>query len=255
MSRGVGNLDQWRPCVRIARDSGAQARAVAEHVVGCADRGIVQRGAFRLALSGGATPKLFFETLAAAPYAHSVEWARVEIFLVDERLVPSEDPASNWRVLSEALLSRLPCRPAAAHRWRTEIPLEAALEDYRTILKRLPRVGENPPALDLIVLGLGGDGHTASLFPGTAALEEETAWVAAGRAPEPPQDRLTMTLPLLNAAREAAFLVAGETKAAIVRRILSSEGGELPASRVHPAGELLWFLDPGSAAELTSSPS
>lgn len=255
MTRGVGNLDQWRPSVRIARDSGAQARALAEHVVGLAERAIVQRGAFRLALSGGATPTLFFETLAAAPYAHSVEWARVEIFLVDERLVPSDAPASNWRLVSEALLSRLPGRPAAAHRWRTEVPLEAALEDYRTNLRRLPRAGESPPALDLIILGLGEDGHTASLFPRTAALEEETAWVAAGQAPAPPHERLTMTLPLLNAAREAAFLVAGEAKAEIVRRILSGEGAELPASRVRPAGELLWFLDPGSAAALTSPSS
>lgn len=252
MSPRIGATDRFQPPVRIAAEPAACARALAEFVVDVASRAVVARGGFSLAFSGGTTPTLFFQTLRLAPYRNSVEWTRAILFLVDERLVPADNPASNYRLVKENFLDGGPARESAVYRWKTELGTDAALADYEAGLSSLPHAGSDPPELDLLVLGLGPDGHTASLFPGTAPLEETTRWVAAGRAPQPPVDRLTMTYPLINAARHAAFLVNGTEKASLVAQILSGEGKNYPAAAVRPrGGPALWFLDSAAARDLS----
>jgi 6-phosphogluconolactonase len=254
LSRQIGGLSAHTPPVRIAPDPDAAARALAEHLASLAERAIVERGRFTLAVSGGKTPAVLYLTLAREPYRHAIEWDRVELFLVDERRVPPEDSKSNYRLLRDTLLSGAAIPDDQVHRWKSESLVEAALSDYETQLREILLPGaesKSPPSFDLILLGLGSDGHTASLFPGTPALEETHRWVAAGTAPEAPVERLTMTLPLINAAREVAFLATGEEKAPLVKAILSGEGSKYPAWRVHPVrGELLWFLDAAAGRNL-----
>jgi 6-phosphogluconolactonase len=218
-----------------------------------AERAVVERGVFSLAVSGGRTPGPLFDALAQTPYRFAIEWPRVELYLVDERYVPSTDSQSNFRIVRETLLDRVPIPAGRIHRWKTELAPAEALADYERQLGVLPREPESgaPPRLDLIVLGIGTDGHTASLFPGTPALEERSRWVVEGRAPSAPEVRLSMSLPLLNAARTAAFLVTGPEKAALVRDILAGGAEQWPAALVRPAGgPALWFLDVDAAALL-----
>jgi 6-phosphogluconolactonase len=229
---------------------------VAEHLASRADRSIIERGRFTLGVSGGKTPAALYTVLANPPYRHAIEWTRVELFLVDERRVPPEDPNSNYRLLRDTLLSGAAVPGDQIHPWKTEVAVEDALCDYEKQLCDVFFHGASPqsaPSFDLLLLGLGPDGHTASLFPATPALEESRRWVAEGRAPEAPFERLTMTFPLINAAREAVFLVTGEEKAPLVRALLTGEGASYPASRVRPqSGGPLWFLDAGSSRQLMS---
>jgi 6-phosphogluconolactonase len=166
-----------------------------------------------------------------------VDWDAVHFFWSDERCVPPTDGDSNYRMARETLLSALPLPESNVHRWRSELPPEEAARAYEKDLRRLVGV---PPVLDLVILGLGGDGHTASLFPGSAALEIRDRYAAENFVPALGAWRLTLTYSALNAAREALFLVEGKAKREIVRKI---QGGEdFPASRVH-AEKTLWFLD------------
>jgi 6-phosphogluconolactonase len=205
---------------------------------------LATQGRFAWCLSGGSTPKTTYGLLAAEPFRDRFPWDRTHIFFGDERFVPHDHPDSNYRMAHEAMIAHVPLREAQVHPWQTDSDPDYAALHYADTLKRFYGADTLDPAkplFDVNFLGLGEDGHTASLFPGLAALQERTAWTAAviGAKPEP---RLTLTYPVLDSSRVVAFLAAGEGKRAILARALAGDTA-LPAVGVHPAGELRWFTD------------
>jgi 6-phosphogluconolactonase len=206
-------------------------------------------GEFTLCLSGGSTPRPLYEALAASPLLERFPWQRTRFIFGDERFVPPDDPASNARMVSEAMFSRAPVPPANVHRIPTVgvTPEDAAAQYERTLNAlhggRAPTRDE--PLFDVCLLGVGDDGHTASLLPGSEALDVRDRWVAAvaqGR----PHPRITLTYPALDSSRAVVFLLAGEGKRAILDRLLSGDD-TLPAGRVRPSGDLFWFVDRAAA--------
>jgi len=199
-----------------------------------------------------------FEMLAEAPYRDQVEWAKVHVFWGDERSVPPDHPDSNYRMAKDAMLSRLPIPAAQVHRIEAErADRDAAARDYQAVIARTFAVDPNgePPAFDLVLLGMGPDGHTASLFPHTTALAETKRWTVVNFVPKFNTDRVTLTLPVLNRAREVLFLVAGADKARPLAEVLEGppDPARLPSQLIRPApGELLWFVDRLAAAQLTT---
>ena len=228
--------------VRVATDPIALAAIAAEWV---ADQCRAD-SAFRVAVSGGNTPRFLYEALASSTFRDGIDWTRWHVFFGDERAVPPDDAKSNYRLVADTLLSKVAVPAENIHRMEAEHPdLDAAAAAYSALLEA--ECGA-PPRLDLVLLGLGPDGHTASLFPGTTALHVEDAWATRGRAPDPPVDRLSLTLPAINAAARVAFLVTGAAKADALRGVIE---GTVPAARVRPAsGDLLWFLDAAASRTL-----
>lgn len=239
-------------------DSSEQlARAAAGLFVEHTRQGISSRGRFSAALSGGSTPLRLYETLATPEYRSAVEWSKVHLFWGDERCVPPEHPDSNYGAAKSALLERVPLPAENIYRMRGELEPEEAARRYEALLHgyfypTLDR-GESlppPPSFDLILLGLGTDGHTASLFPGSAALHEQQRWAAANYIEKLASWRLTLTLPVINAARVVIFLVSGAAKADVLEKIWQEPlAGELaayqplPAALVKPEdGKLLWLV-------------
>lgn len=211
---------------------------------------IQDHGHFRVALSGGSTPKAFYSYLGQEPNQNLIDWSRTEIFFGDERDVPPTHPDNNFKMANKALLSRLKTPPLAIYRWHTEYAPSMALADYRS---RLTEGGTTvyPPQLDLILLGLGPEGHTASLFPEQPVLDSQDI-VAHVFVPSHTSWRYTFTLPLINHARHVAFLVTGESKRDIISQIFIHHD-DVPATRVQPvSGETHWFLDKASAQDIVS---
>jgi 6-phosphogluconolactonase len=210
----------------------------------------IEKKLFSVALSGGSTPKLLYELLGSSTFAGRVRWRNVHLFQVDERCVPPDDAQSNYRMICRALLVSTPLPAENFHRMAAERPdREQAARDYADQLASVlhPAPGELP-RLELVFLGMGPDGHTASLFPGSAALDERTAWVATNFAAQLDSFRLTLTLPVLNAAAHVIFLVAGADKAETLRQVLEGPQGHFPAQLIQPThGRLSWFLDKSAA--------
>jgi len=209
-----------------------------------------QSEVFFVALSGGSTPALMYEQLAGAEFRDRVPWARGQYFWSDERCVPPEHPDSNYGLAERTLLSKAPIPRERIHRMRGELEPERAAAEYEQELRRVFKT-EAPqiPCFDLLLLGLGDDGHTASLFPGSPALDETLRLAAANYVKKFNAHRLTLTYPAINAARNVAFLVSGEKKASALRQVM--HGGTVPAAKVQPAnGKLLWFVDEAAAAQL-----
>jgi 6-phosphogluconolactonase len=210
----------------------------------------IEKKPFWVALSGGSTPKLLFELLASPTFQGRVRWSNLHLFQVDERCVPPDDAQSNYRMIRQALLESVPLPAENFHRMAAERPdREEASREYAEELGRVlrPAPGEWP-RLDLIFLGMGSDGHTASLFPGSPALEEHAAWVVPNFAADLNSYRLTLTLPVLNAAAHVIFLVAGADKAETLRKVLEGPKGQFPAQFIQPTnGSLSWFLDESAA--------
>jgi len=204
---------------------------------------IRERGRFTVALAGGSTPKQLYAALAQT---QGIPWQQTWLFWGDERYVPPEHPESNYRMVQETLLKwiGIPADQVLPMPTQAGDPLRDAA-DYEATLRRL--FGAECPSLDLIWLGVGEDGHTASLFPDTAALQVQHRWVTVGQKGSEP--RLTLTYPVLNQAAQAVFLVTGANKAPIVKEALTTEA-HLPCQRVNPNGRLLWLLDAAAAAQL-----
>ena len=240
--------------IRILQSAAEAARAAAREVTAAAADAIADRDVFRVAFSGGTTPARLFDTLATQRFRGRVDWARTHVFFVDERSVPPSHERSNYRLAREHLLDPLRVPPANVFRMRGEDEPRRAAASYEKILRQ--EFGGGTPRFDLVLLGLGADGHTASLFPESPALAEKTRWVvsvASNLAAAPGERRLTLTLPVLNAGRRVDFLVAGKDKADVVATLLGKKPGyrRLPASRVRPTrGSLVWILDAAAAAEL-----
>jgi len=230
--------------------------AAAEEVVRAANQAVAQRGRFTIALSGGSTPKNLY-TLLATNARTSLPWDRMYFFWSDERHVPPADPESNYRMAEEAMLSKIPVAASNVFRVPTENPdAAAAAEAYEQTLRKFFAVEAGQvPRFDLILLGMGPDGHTASLFPETAALREKSRLVVANWVEKLKTSRITFTLPLLNAARGVAFLVSGTDKASALHEVLegNAPGEQYPARLVQPIdGKLIWFLDRAAASGITS---
>lgn len=238
---------------------GADLEEISHRAAQLFARTIAQQGSTsqRLAvvLSGGRTPRRTYELLASEPYRSRIAWEKVHFFWGDERTVPPDHPDSNYRLAFESLLSPLAIPDAQIHRIEGERadPRQAALA-YQQEIARFFSLPENapPPTFDWIFLGMGSDGHVASLFPGTAALREREHWVVANWVPQLDSWRITLTLPVLNAGRCVLVLVAGPEKAEAVREVWQStrDARGLPAAQLAPKGRLLWLVDRLAAAKL-----
>lgn len=210
-----------------------------------------QHGRFAVALSGGSTPKVMMELLAGPDFVEQVDWSRVHVFWGDERVVDPDDASSNYGMAQTALLSRVPIPPAQIHRMRGELDPHDAAVQYN---EELQRFFAGPTAFDLTFLGLGPDGHTASLFPGTSALAVRDSLCVANKVEGNVVSpwRLTLTYPALNASRAVIFLVQGEDKAGVVAEVIEGprDPQRLPAQGIAPAGTLTWLLDATAATKL-----
>ncbi|HZT20571.1 MAG TPA: 6-phosphogluconolactonase [Dongiaceae bacterium] len=233
--------------VEVLADPPALARHVAEWMTAAA---LAASGPFRVSLSGGSTPKALYGLLASDEFRGRFPWRRVAWYWGDERFVPYDDPESNYRMTREAMLDKAPVPPENIHPVPTDgSPDDAARRYERTLQEAYGATALDParPFFDITLLGLGSDGHTASLLPGEPVLEERRRWVAAvahGR----PEVRITMTYPVIESSRQVAFLVAGREKAGIFGAIRAG-GSQVPAARVRPVGELIWFVDRAAAGE------
>ncbi len=219
----------------VVADAPALAEAAASWTAERISAAVEARGRCYLALAGGETPKGGYERLAQPPYQGDLPWRAVYVYWSDERQVPLDDPASNFAMAKTALLDHVPVRSDQ---------IFALAGDPTSALRRVPAYDRGIPRFDIIHLGLGEDGHTASLFPGSPALQEKQALVAAVHdAPKPPPDRLTFTLPVINAARAILFLVQGAGKREALARVLRRDPSA-PASHVQPLdGELQFIVD------------
>lgn len=244
--------------IRIMRDGGELAREAAELFLWLCEQAVAANGSFRVALAGGTTPAALYATLSSLEHAHRQDWKKVRFFFGDERCVPPSHPESNFAMANGALFQSLEIAKEQIFRIKGEEPPEAAARQYEHSLRQeWPGSDPSLPRFDLILLGLGDDGHTASLFPGTGALNEETRLVVPSTAPTGIRQRVTLTFPVLNHASVVLFLVTGQKKAGAVRMVLEkspADGPSLPAARVCPvSGRVLWFLDRAAAADLTMS--
>ena len=241
--------------VRVQDDAAGVARAAADVFVDAAQRAVQERGRFFVALSGGSTPRALYQLLAAPPYHDQVDWSRTWVFWGDERCVPPESEESNYRMAREALLFHVPVPAHQVFRMRGELAdVDAAAALYEMDLRRAFALAPGAlPRFDLVLLGLGPDGHTASLFPHTAALQVRDRFVTANRVDKLNAHRLTLTAPVLNAAALVVFLVAGADKTPALTAVLDGarQPDEYPAQLIAPRdGQLIWLVDRAAAANL-----
>lgn len=240
--------------VLLVSDTAALAEQAAERFVEAAAAALAESGRFSVALSGGATPRGLYARLAAEPFRSRVDWGRVLVFWGDERCAPPDHPDSNYRLAQELLLSRVPVRPENVYRMEGEMadPDLAAAEYAGELQSALGLKRGERPRFDLILLGMGTDGHTASLFPRSPALREVTRLAVAAYVEAVKGYRITLTLPVLNNAARVLFLVAGSDKAQRLRQVLTGKPShDLPASLVRPErGTLHWIVDRAAATGL-----
>ena len=241
-----------QPEVLIKADIAAMSLTAAELLVTAADMAVGGSGRFTVALSGGSTPRVLHKMLAEKPFSERIPWDRTHIFWVDERCVPVDDLSSNYGTAKRDLLSRVPIPRENIHPMAGDLPPDEGARKYQEILTDFFKLKEGRfPVFDLISLGIGRDGHTASIFPGQAALQEKKKLVVHVKGGDPFVDRITLTLPVLNRGRNIVFLVSGKGKAEIVRTIFEDGPDPPPAARVEPLfGRLTWILDLGAAALL-----
>ena len=242
-----------KPEIRCFPNLSDLSRAAAEYTCEIAEEAIKKRNIFTLVLSGGSTPRLLYEELARQPISKRIDWQKTHLFWGDERYLPKNHPESNFALAFQSLIAKVDVPLGNVHRILTESgSAKAAAEDYEKTLRhffRPPSGSEDHPYLpsfDLVLLGLGQDGHTASIFPGDAALVEKYRWVVAvdGASASPPVPRITLTLPVFNKAKCVIFLVSGSRKKEVFEEIMNNPGtAAYPAARVRPSGRLLWFID------------
>lgn len=243
--------------IKTYPDRDTLIRETAEFIVDLAGRAIANEGQFTIALSGGDTPKPLYQLLATPAYKQRIEWSKVLVFFGDERCVPPEDHRSNYRMARMTLLDHVDIPAENVYRMRGEDDPERAANQYAEELEKVfgGRSGEGEPAkgFDFVLLGIGDNGHTASLFPGLAGVLEQSRWVLAQYVEVVGMWRLTLTPVVINAARNAAFLVAGSDKADVLSRIIEGPRKPivLPAQIIKPThGDLYWMLEQGAAARL-----
>jgi 6-phosphogluconolactonase len=233
------------PRVLVCADARALADRATTALLAAFDTAIAERGRCRWALSGGSTPKALYRRLAEPALAERVDWERIDVLWGDERAVPPDDERSNYRMAHGALLAHVPIVADNVHRIEAEKGPDAA-EAYAAVVDEAP--------IDVLLLGMGGDGHTASLFPGGPELDELEASVVSTTSPAPPHQRISLTIPALNRARSVLVLVSGSGKADMLARVLDeirSGAPRLPLARIAPrSGNLTWLIDEPAAARL-----
>lgn len=238
------------PRIDVSTDAAALAQRVAQWIV---DLACATPGRFAIALSGGSTPKRLYGLLAAAPLRDQMPWQRVHLFWGDDRFVPWDSPDSNYAMAQEAMLAHVPIPPENVHGIPFQGDAADAARDYERTLKTYyggDALDPARPLFDIVLLGMGPDGHTASLFPGKPALKEQQRW--AIEVPEPGLNpfvpRVTLTFPALGSAKSVAFVAAGADKMAMMGRVLAGDR-ELPSTHIAPVGELIWFVDRSARGE------
>ncbi len=246
------------PELHIFTDASELAAEAADFFLWVGEQAIAQRGRFLVALSGGSTPKALYSELAGPACASRLDWSRVHFCFGDERCVPPSHAESNFAAAQSTLFAPLGIPPDHIYRLEGEADPAEAARRYEETLRRLTGTLQGQwPQFDLILLGMGEDGHTASLFPGTPALHERERWVVPGQAPHGIRSRLTLTPGVINHAGVVLFLVTGASKAAVLRDVVEgreSARAPYPAATIRPAvGRLVWFLDRAAASELTVS--
>lgn len=242
-----------QPCssdVLVCRNARSAAQEVAERFTSAALSSVAAQGIFHVAIPGGSSSRAAFELLASEPYASLIPWDRTMVFFTDERCVPPDHKDSNYRLANDLLLSRVPIPPSNVYRFPGELPPIEAAAEYEQVLGQ--KMGERP-RFDLVVLGMGEDTHTASLFPNSPALDETQKLAAANFVAKLEAHRLTLTIPVIRGARRVLVLALGSAKAHAVKEVLQGEANE----RLHPVqsvapidGRLLWVVDQEAAAEL-----
>lgn len=239
--------------LRVVADERALWATLADLFIADAGKAIARHGGFAVALSGGTTPKGAFALLAQEPRRSQVEWERLSVFFSDERCVPPEDPQSNYGMANRALLSQVAIPTEHVHRMRGELAPQQAADEYASVLR--DALGDDP-VLDLVMLGMGPDGHTASLFPGTSPVGEQRLLVAAPFVPKFGAYRLTMTPRIINRARRVVIAAAGAEKAEALQRALEGpvDPSLTPVQIVQPAGGALTWLVDRAAASLLAAP-
>lgn len=244
----AGSLDK---ALRRYATMGELCREAADYIGGFAQAAVQERELFTLALSGGKTPQALYELLAQTPWRDQMPWSKIHFFWTDERCVPPEDPDSNFGMARRSLLTHVAVPSRNIHRIPAERkPPEWAAQSYEESLRRFFGAKCRFPEFDLVLLGVGKEGHTASLFHGSEVLEEKNLWVRAVRSSEssPRLPRVTLTLPAINAARRAIFLASGAKKKSILEGLsgnVQTQENPYPAGRVCPREELLWFFSEG----------
>lgn len=242
--------------IHIVADIDALSAAAAQRWAALSAHAIAASGQFHVALSGGSTPRYLFERLAGADYAARVDWRHTHVYFGDERYVPSDHADSNFRMAYEALLRHVPVPAQQIHRVQTELPsAAAAAAAYEAVLNsHLPRDAYGNAAFDLMLLGVGPDGHIASLFPGTDILQEDTRLVAASYVDKLAAWRISVTLPVINHARHIMMLAAGAGKTQILSYVLGASPGSepLPVQMIEPTGGMEWYVDEAAAQGLAT---
>jgi 6-phosphogluconolactonase len=239
-----------QPRVDVSADFEALANRVAQWIT---DLACATPGRFAIALSGGSTPKRLYQLLAAAPLREAMPWQRVHLFWGDDRFVPWDDSNSNYAMARDAMIAHVPIPPENVHGIAFKGTAADAAKAYEQVLKSYygsDTLDPKRPLLDVSLLGMGPDGHTASLFPGKPALEVRDRWVT--EVPEPGLNpfvpRVTLTYPALHSSKSTAFVAAGADKMAMMRRVWAGER-DLPSARIAPVGELVWFIDRAAHGE------
>jgi len=235
-----------KPDVRIFENLDSLSQAAAKLFIETSAQAILQRGQFLVALSGGNTPTELYKLLAQSPYQEQIDWPRVHMFWGDERCVPIEDSENSYRQAYDALLSHVPIPAENIHRVKSNLEPAEAAKDYANVLKKFASPPLDWPRFDLVLLGMGEDGHTASLFPGSEMNVTSPTLAVAAQYQDRPANRVTLTPLVFNSARRIIFLVSGESKAQTLANVLY--GGyhpeQLPAQRIRPIdGELIWMMD------------
>jgi 6-phosphogluconolactonase len=251
---------RFGPEIAVLQDQAALAHEAAKRFLAAAQESIAERGRFRVALAGGSTPAGLYRLLAEQPYRGQVNWSQTWLFFGDERCVPPESSDSNYQMARETLLDHVPLPQAQVLRIHGEWPPQRAADGYALDLRaQFSDQGRSWPRFDLVLLGMGDDGHTASLFPGMPALAVKDQLVVASGVPDyvrPQVERVTLTLSVLNSAVRVMFLVAGGKKAGAVAHVLGDRqpAERPPAAMVRPdAGALTWLLDQAAAQELNAA--
>ncbi len=240
--------------IHLFADLDALSDAAVGRIAEIVAESIAQRGVFHIALSGGATPRHLYERLARAPYVFTIDWSRVHVYFGDERCVPPDHPDSNFRMANTALLMHVPIPPTQIHRISADLAyVRQCAAAYAAVLASSLPVCNNVPQFDLVLLGVGPDGHIASLFPATGSALSERRPVTAVYADSMHAWRISITLAVINQARHILLLAAGSNKAEILQRVLrddSPAAAPLPVQRIQPRGELEWYLDQAAAARI-----
>ena len=249
-------MDAKKQNIKIVADAEAMCRAAAETLVEHIRETLRTRNVYSIALSGGSTPRRLYALLAKdAVFRDQIPWDRIHFFWGDERHVPPDHPESNYHMAFEAMLSRLPIPAANIHRIRGEDPdADRAAADYAQETRQFFKIETGQiPRFNCVLLGMGADGHTASLFPGTAALEETQRLVVANWVEKFQSFRITVTIPVFNNAERIIFLVSGQEKANTLKSVLTPRGGSglYPVQRIRPEhGQRIWLIDTAAAAQL-----